>query len=178
MVLGLREFLQLLSVWSSDQASWKVVTGMNVPHIDNIIDMIAQRNKQVEEKFTPTLHLQLHGSAPLKCLATSNDQGQIMSAEPRIRVGRVVISIPRRAQNRRDLDSALQTLLPKSKALEFLEPVLLCCAVYDCVLQEVLTHVRNVSCSFDRSATTCRVLWVWRIHNRVFELPRVMALAV
>ena len=33
-----------------------VLTG-DLPHIDNIIDMIAQRNEQVKEKFAPTLHL-------------------------------------------------------------------------------------------------------------------------
>jgi len=28
-----------------------------VTHIDNIINMVAQRHKQVKEKFPPTLHL-------------------------------------------------------------------------------------------------------------------------
>lgn len=101
-----------------------------------------------------------------------------MSAEPRIRVRRVVIRIPRRAKDRCDLDAALQTLLPEGKALELLKAVLLCCAVYDRILQEILAHGGNVGCSFDGSATTCRILWVGRVYHCVFELPRVLALAV
>ena len=122
------------------------------PHLHNIIHMITQRHKQIKEKFPTTFHLRLHGSASLKRLATSNNQGQVMSAEPRVRVRRVVIRIPRAAQDRRDLDSALQTLLPESKALELLEAVLLCRAVYDRVLQEVFSG--DVGYSLDVSATT------------------------
>jgi len=48
--------------------------GTGVAHIHNIIHMITQRHKQIKEKFPPTFHLQLHGSAPLKRLATSDDQ--------------------------------------------------------------------------------------------------------
>jgi len=116
--------------------------------------MIAQRHKQIKEKLPATLHLRLHGSAPLKRPATPNDQGQVMSAEPRVRVRRVVIGVPRAAQNRRDLDPALQALLPESKPLELLEPIRLRRAVYDRVLQEVLSHAGDVDRRLDGSATT------------------------
>ena len=99
-----------------------------------------------------------------------------MSAEPRVRVRRVVIRIPRTAKNRSDLNSTLKTLLPKSKALQFLEPVLLCCTVYDRVLQKVFAHAGYVDCSLDVSATTC-VFWVGGAHC-ILEFPRVSALAV
>lgn len=44
-----------------------------IANIHNVIHMIAERNEKVKEKFTATLHFCLHGSAPLKCLATSDD---------------------------------------------------------------------------------------------------------
>ena len=149
----------------------------DLPNIHNIIDMITQRNKQIKEKFPATLHFHLHGATPLKCLATSNDQGEIMSAEPRIRIRRVVIGIPRATQDGCDLDSTLQTLFPKSKALELLESVLLCRAIYDCVLQKVFSHAGNIACGFDATATT-GIFWVGRSYCRVFEFPRVSALIV
>lgn len=90
----------------------------------------------------------------------------------------MVIRIPRGAKDSCDLDAALQTLLPESKALELLKAVLLCCAIYDRVLQEVFAHGRNVGCGFDGSATACRILWVGSVHHSVFEFPRVLALAV
>jgi len=44
-----------------------------IANIHNVIHMIAKCNEKVKEKFTSTLHFCLHGSAPLKCLATSDD---------------------------------------------------------------------------------------------------------
>lgn len=138
--------------------------------------MIAKSHKQIKEKFPTTLHFRLHGSAPLKRLATSNNQGQVMSAEPRVRVRRVVIRIPRTAKNRSDLDSTLQTLLPESKALELLKSVLLCRTVYDCIPQKVFSHAGDVCCSLDRSATTF-VFGVGGAHC-ILEFPRISALVV
>src|SRR5271168_1010476 len=99
--------------------------------------MIAKSDEKVKEKFTATLHFCLHGSAPLKCLATSDDQGKIMSAEPGVRVWRVVIGIPSTTKNCSNFDSTLQALFPESKTLKFLQAVLLRSAVYDCVPQKV-----------------------------------------
>jgi hypothetical protein len=64
------------------------------PNLDNVIDMIAHSHKQIEKQFAPILHLHLHGSAPLKSLATPDDQSKVMSAKPRFRVRRVLIRIP------------------------------------------------------------------------------------
>jgi hypothetical protein len=44
-----------------------------IANVHNVIHMIAKCNEKVKEKFTATLHFCLHGSAPLKCLATSDD---------------------------------------------------------------------------------------------------------
>ncbi len=74
--------------------------------------MVAQAHKQIEEQFAANLHLRLHRSTPLEDLATADDQGQIMSAETRVRVRRVIVGVARAAQDRPDLDSALQPLFP------------------------------------------------------------------
>jgi len=99
-----------------------------------------------------------------------------MSAETRVRVRRVVIGIPRTAEDRGDLDSALQTLFPKSQALEFFETVLLRDAVYDGVPQKVFSHAGNEGCSLDISATTS-VFGVGCVHG-IFEFPRGSTLVV
>lgn len=148
----------------------------HLPNIHNVIYMIAKRYKKVKEKFTATLHFCLHGSTPLKCLATSDNQSKIMSAEARVRVWCVVISIPSTAKNHSNLDSTLQTLFPKRQALEFLETVFLCSAVYDCISQEMLLHTRYVYCSLDRSADT-GVFGVWGFHC-ILKFVRVSTLVV
>jgi len=53
-----------------------------IPEFHNVIDVIAQSDEEIKEKLPTTLHFCLHGSAPLKCLTASYDQGKIMSAEP------------------------------------------------------------------------------------------------
>lgn len=148
----------------------------DLPNLHNVIDMIAKCNEKVKEKFAATLHFCLHGSAPLKCLATSDNQSQVMSAEARVRVWRVVIGIPSTAKNHSDLDSTLQTLLPEGKALELLETVSLSRAVYDCISQEIFSHTRVIYCSLDGSATTF-VFGGWCAH-RILEFPRVSTLIV
>jgi len=147
-----------------------------VAHIHNIIDMIAKSYEKVKEKLSTTLHFCLHGSAPLKCLATSNDQGKVMSAEARVRVRRVVIGISCTTKNRSNLDSTLQTLLSKRESFELLEAVLFSGTIYDCIPQEIFSHARDICCSLDGSATTW-VFWVWRLCD-ILEFPRVSALVV
>jgi hypothetical protein len=99
-----------------------------------------------------------------------------MSAEPGVRVWRVVIGIPSTTKNCSNFDSTLQALLPKSKTLKFLQAVLLCSAVYDCVPQKVFSHAGDEYCSLDGSAAT-RVFWVGSAHC-ILELPSAFALVV
>jgi len=138
--------------------------------------MITQRNEQVKEKFPTTLHFHLHSATPLKRLATPNNQREIMSAEPRIRVRRIVICIASRSQDGGYLDPTLQTLLAQRQSLELIEPVLLGRTVYDSVFEQVLADAGYVACGFDGSATTC-IFGVWRSYC-VFKFPRVTALVV
>jgi hypothetical protein len=64
---------------------------MLLPDLHNVIDVIAHRDKQIEEQFAPILHFHLHGSAPLESLTTSDDQSKIMSAETALSVWCLVI---------------------------------------------------------------------------------------
>lgn len=114
--------------------------------------MVAHGDEQVKEKFTAPFHLRLHGSAPLECLATSDDQGEVMSAEPRVRVRRVVVGILRRAQNGGDVDSALEALLAQGQLLELLDAVPFGRAVYDGIPEKVLPYAGHVDCRLDGSA--------------------------
>jgi hypothetical protein len=82
-----------------------------------------------------------------------------MSAESRVCVRCVVIGIPRTTKNSGDLDSALQTLFPKSKALQLVEAILLRDAVYDSVPKEALAHAGHINCRLDTTAAAY-IFWV------------------
>ncbi len=100
-----------------------------------------------------------------------------MSAEPRVRVRRVLIRVPRAAEDDGDLDSALEALLPESKALELLEAVPLCRAVDDGIPKEVFAHAGDVYCGLDGTAAI-GVFWVGGGFSRILEFPRVAVLVV
>jgi hypothetical protein len=70
----------------------------------------------------------------------------------------------------------LQTLFPKSQALQFLEAILLRGAIYDGVPKKAFSHARNVYCGLDGSATTS-VFWIWGFHC-ILELPSASALVM
>ncbi len=131
-------------------------------------------NVRLYKQFATTnLHFHLHGSAPLESLATSDNQGKVMSAEPRIRVRRVIVRKASRCHDDIDLDSRLEALLPKRQALQFVQPELLGCAVNSSVFEQNATQTVMIDCRLDRSAAT-EVLRVLRI----FEFPRVATLIV
>jgi hypothetical protein len=60
---------------SGQQINSSIIEMRVLPDLDNVIDMVAHRDKQIEKQFATNLHLHLHGSAPLESLTTSNDQG-------------------------------------------------------------------------------------------------------
>jgi len=47
-----------------------------------VVHVVAHRHEQVEEQLAANLHLRLHGPTALERLPTSNNQGQVMSAQP------------------------------------------------------------------------------------------------
>lgn len=95
-----------------------------------------------------------------------------MSAEPRLRVGSVVVRVPCRAQNDVDRNSRLEALLPKSKALQLVQAVLLRRAVDNCVPEEIVADAGVVHDGFTGSAATCAVVL------GALEMPGVSALVV
>ena len=96
-----------------------------------------------------------------------------MSAEPGVRVRRVIIRKASRCHDDINLDSRLKTLLPKRQALQFVQSELLGRAVDGGVFEQDSTHTVMINCRLDRSAAT-EVMWILRI----FELPRVATLVV
>lgn len=146
--------------------------------------MVTHGDEEVEEEFSAAFHLSLHGPAPLERLAAPDDQGEVVGAEPRVRVGRVVVGVLGRPQDGGDIDAALQALLAEGQALEFLETELVGGAVHDCVAEQMLAGARDEHCGLDGSAAACVVVGgfggggrVRRPHG-VLELPRVAALVV
>ena len=96
-----------------------------------------------------------------------------MSAEPRVRVRRVVIRKASRRHDDIDLDSRLKALLPKRQALQLVQSELFGCAIYSSVFEQDSAHTVVIDCRLNRSAAT-EVLGVLGI----FELPRVATLVV
>lgn len=105
------------------------------PRIYDIIDMITHGYKQVKEQFPPHLHFHLHGSTTLECFPATDDECEIMSAQPRITVRRVLVGIPCATQDGADLDPALQALLAQRELLELFEAVAVRSAVHGCVTE-------------------------------------------
>lgn len=61
--------------------------GLGVGHI---VDMIAKSHKQVEEEWAATVeHLELHGAAARESGAAADDEGEVVSTQLGVGVGRV-----------------------------------------------------------------------------------------
>lgn len=143
-----------------------------VADLDNVIDVIAHCHKQIEKQFTTFLHFHLHSTAPLESLATSDDQRQVMSAEPRLCVGSVFICISCRTQDNIDLDARLKALFPQSQFLQVFQAVLICRTIHYGVPKDIATGLLNEDCRFAVSAATRFYVL------RIFEIPCVTALVV
>lgn len=76
----------------------------------DIVDMIAESDKQVEEQLAATIvHLKLHCAAALEGRAAANDESKVVSAQLGVGVGRVGIGVASRGENRTALDAGLWT---------------------------------------------------------------------
>lgn len=107
----------------------------SVACIHDIIDMVTHGHKQVKEQFPPLLHFHLHGSATLEGLPATDDECEVVSAQPRITVRCVLVGIARAAQDGADLDPALQALLAQGELLELFEAVAISSAIHGCVAE-------------------------------------------
>lgn len=105
-----------------------------------IIHMITHSNKKIKKELMAPLHLNLHRPTPHKDIPCPNNHRQIMSAQLRVRIRRMVIGIPSRRQDHANRDPTLETLLAKCKELEIFQAVLLGCAVDNGVPEDYLTN--------------------------------------
>lgn len=74
----------------------------------DIVDVVAQRDKEVEEKWRSAIpHLKLHRAATLEGAAAPDDERKVVGPQLRVRVGRVGIGVPRGCKYSAALDSGL-----------------------------------------------------------------------
>jgi len=118
-------------------------------HVTKIIDVVTHSDEQVEEQLSPHLQFHLHGTTTLERFPATDDQSQVMSAQFAVTVRGVLIGIPSTAQNRSDLDSALQTLLAQGELLELFEAVTVSCTVNGCVTEKDIAHAGVKKRGFD-----------------------------
>lgn len=72
-----------------------VATGRSLLGTGHIVDMVAERDEQVEKQLTTAVtHLQLHRTAALERGAAANDEGQIVGAQLGVGVGGVSVGVP------------------------------------------------------------------------------------
>lgn len=138
--------------------------------------MIAHSNKQIKIELMPRLHLRLHGPARLEDPPTSDDHGQVVCAQPRLRVRRVVVRIPRRTQDDVDGDPALESLLLEREILQLLQPVPLGSTVHDCVAEDDVPNTSVVDGRLARAAAAgaLGVLEIPAVSVRVMEEARIV----
>ena len=70
--------------------------------------MVAQRDKEIKKELGLAVeHLQLHGAATLEGAPATNDEGEIVRPQLRVRVGSVGIGVACRGQDGAALDARL-----------------------------------------------------------------------
>lgn len=88
--------------------------------------MITHGDEEVEEQFAAMLHLALHRAAPLEGVAAADDESEVVCSKFRVRIRGVAVRPACRGQDGRNVDAGLQTLLPESETLEFIEAIADC----------------------------------------------------
>lgn len=70
------------------------------PRALNVVDVVGERDEQVKEELGAAVeHFLLHGSAALESGAAANDEGEVVSPQLRVRVGRVGVGEAGRGQD-------------------------------------------------------------------------------
>ena len=81
--------------------------------------MVAQRDEEIEEHGSTLFHLCLHGAAFLENTTSTHDECEIVCSQAAVVVGRVGVGVAHAAEDCAHVDAGLQTLLAKSKPLQF-----------------------------------------------------------
>ena len=84
----------------SEEAVLGSAAARGAPRALNIVDVVGQGDEQVEEELGATVeHLLLHGSAALEGGAAADDEGEVVSPQLGVRVGRVGVGEAGRGQD-------------------------------------------------------------------------------
>lgn len=127
----------------------------SIADVNDIVQVVAHGYKQVEEELAAArLHLGLHGPAPLKGLATADDQGEVVSAQAAVRVWGVGVGVLGGPQDGGDVDAGLEPLLAQGQALELFEAVAVGGAVDDGVAEDFDAQAGQVDGGFAGAATS------------------------
>jgi hypothetical protein len=121
-------------------------------HIHNIIDVIAHGDKEIEKQLPPHLHFHLHRPTALERLPAADDESEVMGAQPRVGVWRVLVREARTAEDGGDLDAALQALLAQGEPLELLEAIPVRGAVHGRVAENDVADASVEDCRLDGDA--------------------------
>lgn len=144
-----------------------------LPDLHEVVHMVAHCHEQIKKQLAAHLHLHLHGSTSLKSPASADDESQVMSAQSRLRVRRVVIRIPSRSQDHVGRNAHLKALLSESNALQAFQAVLLSDAVDNRITEHKISYSRVEERCLARPAAP-----VVSVILCVLEVPRVLTLAV
>lgn len=80
----------------------------NLRSARDVINMVAQGNKQVEEELSIAVeHLELHSAATLESAAAADDEGEVMGPELGVGVGSVGVGVASRGQDGAGLNAGL-----------------------------------------------------------------------
>ena len=96
-----------------------------------------------------------------------------MSSQSGISFGGVVICVSSGSQDHIGWNSTLQTLLSKSKSLEFFQAIFFCSTIHNCVPENNVSNSRVENCRLTRPAATSFIDILG-----VLERPRVSTLAM
>lgn len=67
-----------------------------VPRLNDVVEVVAQRDKQIEKQFralSALFHFCLHGAASLEGLAAPDDERQVVGAQATVRIWGVRIAV-------------------------------------------------------------------------------------
>jgi len=169
-----------LSLWHSNSSRG------TLRNSDDVVEVVGHGDKQVKEKLAASaFHLGLHGAAPLEGMATADNEGEVVSAQARVRVGGVGVGVLGRAHDGADVNAGPQALFLEAQPLEFFEPVTFSGTVDSSVAEYMVPHTRMVDdgVGLGVCTTASKIFRYWRgakgkILRRAagwsFKFPRVM----
>ena len=98
------ELLEKQSESNPRKRGWR----RNLRSVRDVIDVVAQGDKQVKEELAAAVeHLELHGAAALEGAAAADDEGEVVRPQLGVRVGSVGVGVAGRGEDGAGLDAGL-----------------------------------------------------------------------